>query len=793
LVGSACGGDDAPPDTGGGEGGADAGPPIAPPEIPWLDEGTPPIAPPNLVPCAEGWRELVEDDVTLCDPRPASGAADCDPGEAHFVGEPTCRSVSAACPAGDFADGLPTDGSVIYVLAGAAAGGDGSLAAPYDALSQVSWSSVSAGQTVAIGKGTYEGTLALRAGARVVGACTAETILTGLDAPVPTVISVTSAGEPAVVEGLSIRGAPQRGATVESGRGLRLEGVAIESATELGLLGRDVGTTLTLVDVLVRGTRRTSDRTGSGMQVTRGATMSATRVVLEQNDIVGLGVIAAGTTVMLEDVVVRETREAADTALGIVVQTGAQLDARRLLVEDTPGMGISIVDPGTSVTLEDAVIRSVGPRRDGQRGRGIQVVDGASLTASGLVVEQGREAGIVILAPGTIADLADVIIRDQQGREADGESGLAISVEGGAVATIARAVLVRNRSFGLQVLDADTLVTATDLVIADNQSRLGDSLVGRAINVDVGGRLEAARVRLEGNREAGITVGIAESTMTLTDAVIRDTLPEEGTGFFGRGIGAAEGARFVGTRLLVERTLDSAIIASGEGATMRLSDVVIRDTRHHEASGEGAGRGLTAQRGGHVEATRIVVEHSQEIGVYVSGATSDLVIVDGDIRATRENPVTLEGGRGIVVQVGAVLDGTRVRVAESREVGVSATANATVTLRDFFLAGVIESACDGGGCQAFDQGYGVASLTSNVQIEGFEIDGASTCGVFIALPPANLELSSGVVSGSRIGACVQIDGHDLSSLMNDVVYRDNDVNLDATSLPVPPALGSIDG
>jgi len=129
-------------------------------------------------------------------------------GEAHFPGEPGCRPIGDPCPAGDYATTLPSGDRIIYVLAGAAAGGDGTIGAPFATLSEVSWFSVNAGTTVALGKGTYEGTLPLRAGARVVGACAAKTLLTDVPSLIQAVITVTSAGPPAVVENLAVIGSP---------------------------------------------------------------------------------------------------------------------------------------------------------------------------------------------------------------------------------------------------------------------------------------------------------------------------------------------------------------------------------------------------------------------------------------------------------------------------------------------------------------------------------------------------------------------------------------------------------
>ncbi len=75
----------------------------------------------------------------------------------------------------------------------------------------------------------------------------------------------------------------------------------------------------------------------------------------------------------------------------------------------------------------------------------------------------------------------------------------------------------------------------------------------------------------------------------------------------------------------------------------------------------------------------------------------------------------------------------------------------------------------------------------SARVERFVVSGAPLCGVHVA-ELGELDLSSGDVAGAAIGACVQVDGYDLARLMNDVVYHDNGVSLQATTLPVPGAL-----
>ncbi|RLB45215.1 MAG: hypothetical protein DRJ42_30415, partial [Deltaproteobacteria bacterium] len=272
---------------GAADGGADVGVDIAPPEIPWLAEGVPPLM---LAPCADGWREVLVDGVTECDPYPADGPGTCDAGEAHFAGEPACRPIGEPCPTGDYAVDLPTDGSVVYVNAAAAAGGDGSLAAPYAALSEVGWTTLATGTTVALGKGAYAGTLPVKEGVRVLGACVRDTRVTGTAGAARDVLTVLDGTGEALVRDLTLGASPKRGVSVREGRALVLDGVLIDHVLDVGLLILDAGTEVTLNDVVVRGTQpRASDGTfGRGINAEAGVALTATGLLVEDNHDIGL-------------------------------------------------------------------------------------------------------------------------------------------------------------------------------------------------------------------------------------------------------------------------------------------------------------------------------------------------------------------------------------------------------------------------------------------------------------------------------------------------------------------------
>ncbi|RLB45629.1 MAG: hypothetical protein DRJ42_29520 [Deltaproteobacteria bacterium] len=634
-----CGDDPSAPDSGAPDGeldsGSDSG--VPGPNIPWLAEGVPPIM---LAPCPEGWREVTVNGVSECDPYPEAGPATCEAGEAHFPGESGCRPIGEACPTGDYADSLPTppptDGSVIYVKAGAAAGGDGSYAMPYGALSEIRWTWLSPGATVALAKGTYEGTLHVKEGVRIVGACVRETRVTGDTDPDSSVATTINGVGEARVENLTIGGAAQEGLRTTGGHSITLEGV---------------------------------------------------------------------------------------------------------LVERTRGVGIAIANPDSVVTLRDAVIRDTQPRAgDDGFGQGINIQSGAQLSATRLLVQSNRTTGILAAHDATTVNLTDSVVRDTQPQASDGGFGTGIAIQYGAQLSATRLLVQGNHGGGVFANGDGTAVNLADTIIRDTASRANDGLFGNGIELQDGAQLFAARLVIRGNRSGGIFADGDGTAVDLTDTVVRDTAPRTSDDKFGRGIGIQSGAQLTAVRVLVEGNHEIGISLNRDATAVGLSDIVVRDTRPR--------------------------------------------VSDDSL------------GRGIHVDYGSRLEGNRLVIEDSHELGVAATEGADVDLRDVSISGVARAACASTTCPEDFHGHAVIAIGAAVRLTRFQIHDADTCGVFVAAgeassPPAALDLESGTVSASEIGACIQVDGYDTTRLTNDVEYRDNGTNLDTTTLPLPEPPDSI--
>ncbi len=818
LAGLACGDDADVPDAsdaGLGDGALDGAPAVgsfvvAPPDIPWLAEGLPPIAPVALTPCPDGWREVTGGEVVECDPYPEGGAEDCGPGQAHFPGEPGCRPVGAACPAGDYPATLPGTGPTVYVNASAATGGDGSMASPYAELSEVSWDTLAAGTTVALAKGTYGGRLLLGAGVTVIGACARETSITGGASAIEAVIAATTTGD-ATVRNVTLSEPPGPGVQVIGGGQLTLSGIVIDGARGLGVFVSEAGTRLRLNAVVVHGTGGAplDDTQGTGMLVHGGARAEATRVLFSENRTFGIEVYGVGTGLTLSDAVVRDTLPeavpeavAGGRGLGIAAFAGAQIEASRFLVSGNLRTGVLAAGTGSSVVLRDTIVRNTRPSvADALLGIGVQVYGGARLDASRLVVADNHTFGIEIASDDDSYEVSlfDTVVRGTDVQPSDDINGFGLYLHGKGRFEASRLMVSRNRDTALFAQGPEVEVVLTDAVIRDTRPAGIDDLRGRGINIHEGARFNATRLLVEGNRELGIAAtGVAlGAELALVDAVVRDTRPEAWGENWGRGIVVFAGSRLTADRLLVADNTQEGIYLEEEGTEVILEDTVVRDTDSQASDGL-FGRGIAAWNGARIELTRSLIERNRDIGILVAGPGTAAVFTDVSVLDVKPRVAGDLGGRGVMCQLGARLEGERLEVDGVFEAGLVAFSAGEVDLRSVRVRRVARTSCSMTTCPDRTFGYAVAAVAGEMRLEDFRIEEAATCGAFIAafpmlgMPFTSLDLMSGVVSGSEIGACVQVDGYDYGRLTNDVEYRDNGTNLEATMLPVPGAPDSLE-
>ncbi|MCA2980770.1 MAG: hypothetical protein INH41_22215 [Myxococcaceae bacterium] len=673
--------------------------------------------------CPAGFRQVPDAGLApWCDGFPEAGPAVCASGSVHALGEPGCATVGPPCGPGAFAEGLPSSG-VRYVRAGAASGGDGSLARPFATVA-AALAGAPAGTIVAIGKGTFDGAVRVPAGVTLRGACAAETVLTA-SAPAPLVGTVTSVGRGAAVEQATLSG-ERPGAVV---------GVA--------------NTSLALRDVIIDG-------------------------------VVGFGVVAAtGATVSLRNVVVRGVRVAAGGAegRGVYAEGGGVVDGARVTIDGVEGLGVEGLGELSRISLTDVVVRRGAPLPDGTRGNAVEVTLGATVALTRFTLEDNTEQATYVARRGVLR-LEDGVVRRTRPRPADLGLGFGLAVLDEGTLEATRVAVVGNGSTSVSAGGRSATLRLTDVVVHDTRPEQRTQGAGFGVVVRSGAVATVQRVAVSRARAAGLSVDAA--SLEGSDVVVSDVLGQDSDGRGGFGVQCARGATVRLERLEVDGARDGALVAAEAGTVVRVSDVSLRGTRGQRASGEATG--LSVQDGAEVTLARGVVERGELLGVGVIAArldASDLVV-----RETQGAGGTGPVGRGLHAQGGAQVTGARLVFERNREAGLSAiNAGTRVTLTDVAVRSTLVRACVPA-C-ADEGGTGVAALGgSAVSLVRFLVDQSARCGLELADEGA-LDLREGRVVGNLIGACIGAPGYDVERLSELVAYEGNGQKRSADFVPLP--------
>ena len=114
---------------------------------------------------------------------------------------------------------------------------------------------------------------------------------------------------------------------------------------------------------------------------------------------------------------------------------------------------------------------------------------------------------------------------------------------------------------------------------------------------------------------------------------------------------------------------------------------------------------------------------------------------------------------------------------------------ALLTGQDVEVDEVARSECEGPQCAG---GSGIrASFAGVISLTRFRVARAALCGLHVA-PYGVLTVFSGEVVENEIGACVEEAGYDVRRLRDQVRFRDNARNVEATTLPVPDGVAPPD-
>jgi hypothetical protein len=663
-----------------------------------------PAAPasPKLTPCPAGWREEAGD-VSTCEPWPETGRAACAGESVHLPGTPGCAPL-VACPSDGWPAELPAGRTIVYVRAGAA-GGTGTRAQPFGTLQQAV-SGSGAGKVIALAPGVYEAsTQPLPANTVVVGTCPGRTTLT------------LSAANPSPATVLS------------NAAGVELHQVTV-TGTGVGVAAAGPSARLLVKDVLIDGVEAVGLRVEGLAQVTG------------------------------QRVVVRGTVPRADGMLGVGIQVvdGSQLELREVVITDSASVGVFVFGANARVSLSQAAIVA-------NRGTGAWANQGSSLTLSASVVEDNQETG-VFSATGSLVELTDVVARRTAVTRAG--TGQNVWVDG-----------ARLRANRLRLEDATALgLGAQNASVVEVEDFVAQRDYG--VGANAGARLVLTRALMRQTTGIAFNSRLPGTMVDLVDATVTD--PATGPGVMsGSGVSVIRGGALSATRLLVRKARGIAVLAQGAGGRLSLTDALIDDTLPG-SDGE-AGFPLTVVLGASLTADRVRLQGGFTAGFYVSEPGSTATVTDFEVQGIQ--PPASQGGlygNGVVVAMGARLSGQRVRIADVHDTGLLAdSAGSSATLTDVTIVG---TALRCTGCDARVAVGVSAQEAASVSLSRFSLGSNGGIGAQVA-DSAQLDLTDGWIGFHQLGVNVMPAAYDLGRVDRNVTYARNGQKVAAQMLPLP--------
>jgi len=285
----------------------------------------------------------------------------------------------------------------------------------------------------------------------------------------------------------------------------------------VGVGASSSGTAVSLDDVVIRDTlgQEADEVGGYGLEALDGAQLQASRVFLDRNRGAGIAADGAGTVIHLQDVAVLETLEQQSDGtegVGMFVQEGAEALVQRAVFARNHTVGVRAVRSAV-LTLEDVVIRETQSRvSDDGLGCGLVALEGTQVTLRRALFEENRTSAVFVGGSGTTLVLEDAVVRDTQSQESDQGFGRGLLVHDEAHASLQRVVFERNREIGLSAWLPGAVLEAENLLVTDTRPRdcvdttcqgfgIGDGVASFA-----GAYVELSRFLINHNTRCGVQV-----------------------------------------------------------------------------------------------------------------------------------------------------------------------------------------------------------------------------------------------------------------------------------------------
>lgn len=314
--------------------------------------------------------------------------------------------------------------------------------------------------------------------------------------------------EDVVVRGIrrTLQGAHGYGSLLNDGADVRLNRVWFDGQETVALLIDNPGTTVTASVVAIIG--------GLGVIVDHSATATIASTAIDSTS--GYGLVAARSSVHLQDVSVRDT---GDFSPGFRFDQKARATVRRVRVENAAGSAIDVDDArltGSDLSVVGRTVASPG------FGRGLNVDHAGYVELERVSFERPRYGGVVLHGTSN-AVLRDLYVADAREDGMERTSGFGVFVASGSSLYGQRVHILRSAFSGASAHDLGTKMTLEDLLL--DETNPADNASGGGVEVTFGAEAVLNRVQLRSNRRAALVSSGPQATVDGTDVRITGTSP----------------------------------------------------------------------------------------------------------------------------------------------------------------------------------------------------------------------------------------------------------------------------
>jgi hypothetical protein len=510
-------------------------------------------------------------------------------------------------------------------------------------------------------------------------------------------ITVTDAGSTldvadTVVARVMHDGMRARGIQASDGAVVTASRTYVTQVPEAGVLAWGMGTVVRFSDSTAQRNPSTpSGMSGAGMLSINGGRIEAQRSVMDSNETAGAATVGAGSTLALDDCVVRGTLEHPGNPIvpAGVVSLGGSVRATRVLAENNNTVNFAALGAGSTLDVVDSVGQGAVPNAAGQYGAGAYALMGGTLTASGVILRRNQGANASIGGATSQAAFQHSIIADTIASPLG--SGNAVLVTDGAMFVADRVRVAGAYEVGVLATGMGSSVQFSNGVVVDVRASTTRSVGGDGIHVDTGAdatvdstlvadvdwvgmyadtgsSITAQHCEVLRCRAAGVGALDQGTQISLADSVVSSTAS-------GSGLGMAGGASGDVARVLFDGSTGAGVGVAGMGATLTMHDAAIVGTRAHMTPFHTftGGDGLAVDSQSIAIADRVLVDGAVQFGVVVYDVGTHLTAHDVIVQNVTRG---MNGfGFGAVAMAGAIVDANRIAVANVAAIGIGAVAS----------------------------------------------------------------------------------------------------------------------